>query len=72
MYEDGFGRIEKEFDIVKIIKGLRDIKIITKEVLMDKVTKVKVQNDGNNVINIDSEGADPDESVSNSDESFER
>lgn len=42
LYFDGFERLEKEFDVIKIIKGIRDVKIITKDTIMDKFTKVKV------------------------------
>lgn len=62
LYKDGEDRLEKEFDMVKIIQGIRNLKIITKATIMDRFIRTKVKNDGNNLINIDSDGADPDES----------
>jgi len=50
--------MEKEFDIVKIIKGLRNLKILTKKkFLKDKKLKIEVANVGDNVIEIDSDDA---------------
>ena len=50
--------MEKEFDIVKIIKGLRNLKILTKKkFLKDKKLKIEVENVGDNVIEIDSDDA---------------
>jgi len=56
LYEDGQDRIDKEFDIVKIIKSLRNLKIfIKRQFLFDKKLKVEISNQGNNVINLDSD-----------------
>ena len=42
LYLLGQDRLEKECDIVKIIQGIRNLKIISKNTIMDKFTKVKV------------------------------
>lgn len=65
LYKDGEDRLEKEFDVVKIIKSIRNLKIITKATIMNHFMRTKVKNDGNNVIEIDSDYADPDESPPN-------
>ena len=44
--------MEKEFDIVKILRGLRDLKIISKK-NMDPITKLEIYNAKKNVIDID-------------------
>ena len=65
LYADGEQRLDKEFDIVKIIKGIRNLKIITKATIMSRFLATKVKNDGNNIIDIDSDGAaDSDETPS--------
>ena len=46
--------MEKEFDVVKIIKSLRNIKIFLKNEKLDKETKILLQNQKGNVIDIDS------------------
>ena len=56
LYTQGQERIEKEFDIVKIIKALRNMKILLKrEFERDQKLKIDVNNVGKNVINIDSD-----------------
>lgn len=73
LYSDGEKRLDKEFDIVKIIQGIRNLKIITKATIMSKFLSTKVKNDGNNIIDIDSDGADADDTPSDyyNDDSFE-
>ena len=44
LYDDGQKRMEKEFDVVKIIKSLRNIKIFLKNEKLDKETKILLQN----------------------------
>ena len=61
LYADGEQRLDKEFDIVKIIKSIRNLKIISKATIMSKFIATKVKNDGNNIIDIDSDGADVDD-----------
>lgn len=55
LYLEGQNRLEKECDIVKIIHGIRNLKIIAKNTIMDEVSKIKVQNDGDNIIVLDGE-----------------
>ena len=38
LYEDGQKRMEKEFDIVKIIRSIRNMKFFLKSTTMDKTT----------------------------------
>ena len=56
LYTNGRERIDKEFDIVKIIKALRNLKILLKRQFeQDWKLRMDVNNVGKNVINIDSE-----------------
>ena len=54
--ERGNEMIERDLNIIKIVKNLRDIKIhLRAKGIMTKFTKLKAQNSGNNVILLDSE-----------------
>ena len=55
LYTKGQERIETEFNLVKIIKSLRNLKIFIQNTSMDQETKFKVQNSGKNNINIDTD-----------------
>jgi hypothetical protein len=45
--------IEKEIDIIKILKTLRNIKIFLKSKIMDRIDKLEVKHSSKNVIQID-------------------
>ena len=70
LYEDGQGRLEKEFDIVRIIRNIRNMKIFLKTTIMNKQTQVMLQNQKSNIIDIDSSTVTS-ESESNSEYSDE-
>ena len=55
--------LDNEFNIIKIIKNLRDLKLLLKEQgKMTKETKIKIQNSGKSIIAIsDSESSSSDE-----------
>lgn len=47
--------MEAEFNIVKIIKNLRNLKIMMKrQFITDKKLMINIQNSGKNIINLDS------------------
>ena len=54
MYEDGTQRIEAELNIVKVIRALRNIKILMRNSLMSKRVKYEIKHAEKNLINIDS------------------
>ena len=61
MYQQGEDKIETELDIVKMMKTLRDIKILVKNTwLSDAGTKYAVKHAPRNIINVD-ESSDIDE-----------
>ena len=53
LYERGLDRIEREFDIVKIVSSLRNLKVFTKGRFMDKKVSFEVKHSEANVIEID-------------------
>jgi len=50
----GSDRIEAELNIVKVIRALRNIKILMRNSLMSKKVKFEITHAGKNLINIDS------------------
>ena len=54
LYEEGEDKIESELNIVKIMKTLRDMKILLKGTLMNDVgTKFQVKHAAKNILNLD-------------------
>ena len=54
MYEEGQDKIDTELDIVKMMKTLRDMKILLKGTLMNDVdTKFSVKHAAKNILNMD-------------------
>jgi len=64
LLREGRKRIEKELDIVKIMKSLRDIKLLMKNSLMTPEIKYQVAHSEKNFIDIELDG----ENSSNSEE----
>ena len=52
LYTEGSDRIEKEFDIVKIVKSIRNIKVFLKNRLMDSKVRFEVRHSHKNVIEV--------------------
>ena len=48
-------RLSQDLDIVKIIRSLRDLKILMKNSLMSKNMKLQIRHSGKNLINLYSE-----------------
>ena len=65
LIHEGKKRIEKELDIVKIMKSLRDIKLLMKNSLMTPDIKYQVAHSEKNFIDIE---MDPNEESSSSDD----
>lgn len=61
----GSGLVNKELNILKIIKNLRDMKILMKSKLLDKETKFEIQHSTHNVINIDNTTTDENDDEEN-------
>lgn len=56
LIDEGSNRIDREFDVVKIVKRLRNLKIILKEVdIISDSLKAVVKSKGINVIDLDSD-----------------
>ena len=53
LYHEGCDRIEKEFDIVKIVSSLRNMKVFLKNKLIEPKVLFEVKHSEKNVINID-------------------
>jgi hypothetical protein len=54
LYINGTEKLEKELDIVKIIKYLKNLRILVKDKFFkDKVELFKIEHDKKNVINLD-------------------
>ena len=57
LYNKAEMRIENELDVVKIVKHMRELKIIAKNSLLNAFTKFQIEHANNNVINLESEGS---------------
>ena len=68
LYEIGFERVEKEMDIVKLLRGLRNLKIFSKMIGLEEHTKFAIKNSNKNVIDLDNNS---DEVLEDSNESSE-
>ena len=55
LFEEGSERLEKEFDLVKILLKLRNLNVFVKNKLIDEVTQVEINNCYKSVIAIDSD-----------------
>ena len=71
LFRQGQGRIDREFDIVKIIKNLRNIRIYMRQNHFDPKTKILIANQRKNLIDIDSPSSSDTSEKSNSDYSGE-
>ena len=58
LYNEGQDRIEKEFDLVKIIKSIRNMKVIMKHKLMNEKLKLEVKHSEKSVIDVESTPSD--------------
>ena len=58
MYDEGKDRIDTELNIVKIIKTLRDLKILMKNSIMDDEIMFAIKHSQKNVINIEKSFSD--------------
>ena len=54
LYLDSNERIQKELDIAKIVRSIRNTKVFIRSKLMDRRTKMLVEHNDKNVINLDS------------------
>jgi hypothetical protein len=63
LFRRGEELIDKEMDMIKIIKAIRNLKVVLKSRIIDKATMFQIKNSGKNVINIDKESSE-DSSVS--------
>ena len=50
--------LKKELNVIKIVKGLRDLKILAKHYLIDDKIQFNVNQNKRNVIKIDSSASD--------------
>jgi hypothetical protein len=62
LYTKGAERLQKEFDLAKIIVKLRNINVFVKHKLIDEVSQVEINNCFKSVIDLDSE---PEQEVQN-------
>ena len=53
LYEKGQDRIDTELNIIKIMKSVRDMKVLLKSSLMDKEAKFQIKHSRKNLIDID-------------------
>ena len=58
LYEKGQDRIDTELDIVKIMKSLRNMKILMKNSFMDGEVKYQITHAKKNLLNIDTSSDD--------------
>jgi len=54
LYETAAFRIERETNIVKIMRNMRDTKILLQKTLMNPDAKFKIAHTGKNLVDIDS------------------
>merc|ERR1712224_205510 len=58
LYEKSSERIDKELDIVVLMKRVRNMKILLKSSMLDEKTKYKIAHKGKNVIDLSSDHVD--------------
>ena len=56
--QKGSSMLKKELNVIKIVKGLRDLKILAKHYLIDDKIQFNVNHNKRNVIKIDSSASD--------------
>jgi hypothetical protein len=56
--QKGSSMLKKELNVIKIVKGLRDLKILAKHYLIDDKIQFNVNQNKRNVIKIDSSASD--------------
>jgi len=56
--QKGSSMLKKELNVIKIVKGLRDLKILAKHYLIDDKVQFNVNQNKRNVIKIDSSASD--------------
>ena len=53
MYNKSSDKLEKEFNIVKIIKNLKDLRILIKNKFIDDLTKFQINHNTKNIIDLE-------------------
>lgn len=66
LFRRGEELINKEMDIVKILKSIRNLEVMLKSKILDKATLFQIKNSGKNVIFIDKESDEDSSSRSSS------
>ena len=66
LYERGEENLEKEMDIVKIVRNLRNLKIFIKKYIVDEETLEMIKHSDKNIIHIDSTSEESSSSSSSS------
>lgn len=69
LYDTGMDKIEKDLDIIKIVKAIRNLKIFYKS-RVSKADRVLVKNHGDNVIDIDTPSESEEKTNSNTQVTF--
>ena len=72
LYEKGQERIESELDIVKIIRSIRNMKVLLKNSFMDEEIKYKILHSKKNLINIDETLSSCDEEQTDAEENSQQ
>jgi len=54
LYHDGTHRLEQELDILKILKSLRNMKILLKNKFLDEEMQFQIEHNNKNVISLSS------------------
>ena len=67
MYNRGHSNLQGELDLVKIIKNLKNLRIMMKKYICDKDFLLDIKNDDRNVIDLDN--INPDSGPEDSDKS---
>ena len=62
MYEESDERIDAELDIVRMLRDLRNAKILLSNTMMDKTTKFEIAHNDKNLIRLDTSDEEEDES----------
>jgi len=58
LYQKAQERYDKDIDILKILKVMRNLKILLSDKMMSAQAKVLIHNDKRNVINIDTSNSE--------------
>lgn len=57
LFTEGKHRINKEFDITRIVTALRTLKLLSRKTIKDPIVRLRIQHSDKNIIHLDS-GAD--------------